>query len=141
MVASQIAEATRSFTYLGNQVTVHADASDTGGKFAVLEMLSKAGAEPPLHIHENADEMFIVLEGQMQLTCGAQTCVLSKGESGIVKRGTPHTFKILSPVLRSMTIFTPAGFEEFFRAMAGDPPPTFEEIGRAAAQYGSRILR
>ncbi|HLX45694.1 MAG TPA: cupin domain-containing protein [Bryobacteraceae bacterium] len=141
MVATQIAGAARSFPYLGNHVTIHADASDTNGNFAVLEILSKPGAEPPMHVHDNADEMFIVIEGQMQLTCGTRQSTLSAGESGIVKRGTPHTFKILTPALRSMTIFTPAGFEEFFRSLAGEPPPPFEVLAQAAAKYGSRILR
>lgn len=140
MAVSQTAEAARSFPYLGNQVRIHADASDTDGKFAVLEILSKPGAEPPMHIHENEDEMFIVIEGRMQLTSGGQTCILGAGESGLVKRGTPHTFKILSATMRSITIFTPAGFEEFFRALAGDPPPPFEALARAAAQHGSRII-
>ena len=99
--------ALRSFGFLGNEAIVHLDSSDTKGAFAVLEMRSVPGAEPPMHIHENEDEFFIVLEGRMKVICGGIETELSAGESAVAQRGTPHTFKILSPELRSLAILTP----------------------------------
>jgi len=133
--------ALRSFRYLGNEVRIHADLSDTGGQLAVLEMHSFPGAEPPMHIHDDADEFFFVLEGRMKLISDGVEAILSPGDSAIAKRGTPHTFKILSPSLRSMAIFTPAGFEDFFRALAGDPPPSHEMVGKVAARFNTRLVQ
>jgi mannose-6-phosphate isomerase-like protein (cupin superfamily) len=132
--------ALRNFRYLGNYVTVHADSSDMDGKCSVLEMHAFPGSEPPMHIHQNEDEIFIIIEGRMKLTCGGVERVLSPGESAIAKRGTPHTFKILTPSMRSFAIFTPGGFEDFFRGLAGDGPLSVERIGQLAAQYGTRLV-
>jgi len=132
--------ALRSFRFLGNEAIVHLDASDTGGAFAVLEMRSVPGAEPPMHTHNNEDEYFIVLEGRMKVICGGVETVLSAGESAVAPRGTPQTFKILSPELRSLAILTPAGFEEFFRALANIERPSVEQIAKAAARFGTGLL-
>jgi|SRR5215469_852753 mannose-6-phosphate isomerase-like protein (cupin superfamily) len=131
--------ALRSFRFLGNEAIVHLDSSDTKGAFAVLEMRSVPGAEPPMHIHENEDEFFIVLEGRMKVICGGIETELSAGESAVAQRGTPHTFKILSPELRSLAILSPAGFEEFFRALANVERPSVKQIAHAAARFGSRL--
>ena len=140
MAATQTApEPLRSFTYLGNEVKVHADASDTDGRFALLEMRAYPGSEPPMHIHQNEDEHFVVLEGKIKLTVGGFETILSAGDSAVAKKGTPHTFKILTPYVRTMAVLTPAGFEDFFRALAGETPP-YERIAETAAHYGSRLL-
>ena len=55
----------RSIWFRGALITVHADSEDTNGKFALFEVSGCPGGEPPLHIHENEDEMFYVLEGRM----------------------------------------------------------------------------
>ncbi len=130
----------RSFRYLGHEVTIHADAADTNGQYSVLEFRAYPGGEPPMHIHENEDEMFILVEGEMKVTIAGVDRTLKSGESATVKRGTPHTFKVLTPSIRTVNIFTPAGFEEFFRALAGDRPPSFDQIAPIAARYGSRLL-
>lgn len=88
----------------------------------------------------NEDEMFFVIEGSIKLTVAGVERVISDGESALVRRGTPHTFKTLSSSLRSLAILTPAGFEEFFRALAGDPPRSYEQIAQAATRYGSRLI-
>jgi quercetin dioxygenase-like cupin family protein len=130
----------RSFRYLGIQVTVHADSSDTNGQFSVLEFHSVPGAEPPMHVHDNEDEIFIVLDGQMKVNCGGVEKVLSPGDSAVARRGTPHTFQILTPALHSLAIFTPAGFEEFFRTIGAAAQPSFEQIGQVAARLGTRFV-
>jgi quercetin dioxygenase-like cupin family protein len=131
----------REFQFLTHQVRVHADSADTDGRFAVMEFRSKPGSEPPMHFHENEDEFFFVLEGQMRFTVNGQDRVLGPGESAMVKRGTPHTFRVLTPESRSLTIVSPGGFEEFFRELAGETPPSFERLAETAARHGSRFVR
>ncbi|SRR5579883_522442 len=129
----------RSFPYLGSQVRVHADAADTNGQFSMLEFEVKAGSEPPMHFHENEDEFVVVLEGRMEATVNGTKRIVEAGQSVMFPRRVPHTFKVLTPSMRTMGVITPAGFEEFFRALAGDPPPPFEKLAEAAAKYGSRL--
>jgi|SRR5581483_6405986 len=129
----------RSFPYLGSQVRIHADASDTNGQFAMLEFQINRGLEPPLHFHENEDEFVLLLEGQMEATINGEKRIVNAGESVMFPRGVPHTFRVLTPTARTVGVITPAGFEDFFRALAGDPPPSFERLAEAAAKYGSRL--
>lgn len=131
----------RQFPFLGHHVRIHADSSDTQGRFAVLEFLARPGSEPPLHIHENEDEFFFVIEGQMRITLNGEDRVLGPGQAALVPRGVPHTFKVLTPEMRSMNVFSPGGFEEFFRAMAGASMPPPAEFAATAARYGSRFVR
>jgi len=130
----------REFIYLGNRAKVHADAADTRGRFAMMEFWSRPGTEPPLHSHDHEDELFYVVEGRMKLVLGGEEQILEAGESAIAPRGTPHTFHVISPALRSFAVFAPAGFEEFFRALAGDPPPPYQRIAEVAGQFGARLL-
>jgi quercetin dioxygenase-like cupin family protein len=133
--------AQRSFRYLGSDFKVLADSSDTNGEFAVLEVRTSPGSEPPMHIHDSADEIFIVLEGEMRLTIAGVDRVLTAGESAIVRRGIPHTFKVLTAKIHTLGVITPGGFEDFFRTLAGDPPPPFERIAQVAAQFGTHLIR
>ncbi|MBZ5601353.1 MAG: quercetin 2,3-dioxygenase [Acidobacteriia bacterium] len=129
----------RSFHYLGSQVRVHADAADTNGQFAMLEFRAFPGTEPPLHVHKNEDEFILLLEGRMEVTVGGNQRVVEAGDSVHFPRGVPHTFRILTPSIRTVGVITPAGFEEFFRGLAGDTRPSFERIAQAAAQYGTQF--
>ncbi len=134
-------EALRAFRYMGSDMKIHADSSDSAGKCAVIEVTTYPGCEPPLHIHDDFDELFIVIEGQMKVIRAGVETILGPGESAIVKRGTPHTFKVLTPTLRSIGVITPGGFEDFFRTLAGDTPPSFQQIGETAARFGTRLVR
>ncbi|HEY2013562.1 MAG TPA: quercetin 2,3-dioxygenase [Bryobacteraceae bacterium] len=141
----------RSIWYMGSCIKIHADAADTNGQFALLEVLMKPGSEPPLHYHENEDEFFLVLEGELAVTCDGKERILRPGESIFLPRRIPHTFRILTSVARTIGIVTPAGFEDFFRTLgqpiedgeAFEPPPnpSFAQIAEVAGRFGSRVLR
>ena len=113
----------RTFWYRGVRMTIHLDSNDTNGAMALVESDCAPGCEPPLHIHENEDEVFYVLEGNVRLTRGSEQFVVGPGESGFLPRGVPHTFQILSERARVLGYITPGGFEEFFRAQGHAAPP------------------
>jgi mannose-6-phosphate isomerase-like protein (cupin superfamily) len=52
--------------------------------------LIKAKREFVWHNHEETDEMFFVVEGQMKLATRSQTFELSKGELIVVPKGVEH---------------------------------------------------
>ena len=78
------------------------------------------GGEPPLHVHRNEDEFFLVLEGQLKVLRGHEELSLKAGQSAFLPRNVAHTFKIVSPQARFLNTITPGGFEQFFRDM-GQP--------------------
>jgi len=98
------------------EVILKAVSSDTGGTLAVYEFtVPPATAGPPLHIHRNWDEGFYVLEGEMAFLIDGQTSTAPAGAFVFIPRGVPHTFwnKSAAPA-RQLTVFTPAGIEDYF---------------------------
>ena len=140
----------RSLWYMGALMTVHADSADTNGAFALVESRGRAGNEPPLHVHENEDELFYVLEGRLKVQRGNEELTVEPGESVFLPRRVPHTFKLLSGEARALVYITPGGFEEYFRAIGrparkltlddNPPAPDFQRMAKAAGQLGVRFL-
>jgi mannose-6-phosphate isomerase-like protein (cupin superfamily) len=121
----------------GSSPVIKAGAADTDGLLTVAEgLVAPRSPGPPLHIHDEMDEMCYVLEGEAVVQVGDDRHVLVPGCFAWVPRGVPHTFANLSdrPV-RLLGLCVPAGIEEFFAAQAayladlqGPPDP-----GRLAA--------
>ena len=59
------AGAGESLTVVGDVLTFKLSASDTGGRFVLGELLVGPGGGPPPHLHEREDELFYLLEGQV----------------------------------------------------------------------------
>jgi len=114
-----------TYQYAGGTVSILLSGADTGGEFSAWEAVQKPGSEPPLHVHYTSDETFFVLEGEMRFMVGDQILDASAGSAVFAPRGVPHTFKIKSRQARAITLCTPAGFEEWFRAL-GQPATSFD---------------
>jgi mannose-6-phosphate isomerase-like protein (cupin superfamily) len=93
------------------------DSAATGGTLSVLVCEApQTSPGPPLHVHPNSDETFVVLDGALLLHADGQTHTVTAGGSLFVPRGTPHTFA--TPVgesARFLAIHTPGGFEQMHR--------------------------
>lgn len=120
--------------FLGTFVRVKLDGRQTAGRLGAFEVLFPRGAAPPLHSHPQ-DETICVLDGELTAwivdvdlldsergdtpawieqraqRCGPGAVVYAPG-------GTPHTFRVESDTARVLTLSTPAGIEEFARALA-----------------------
>lgn len=127
--------------FLGTLARMKLDGQHTGGRFALWDGVLPHGAAPPLHSHPQ-DETFYVLEGEItawlvepELTadqgwissrgqrCGPGAVVFAPG-------GAPHTFRVESDTARMVFLSTPAGIDEYVRALAEpaqwpwlQPPP------------------
>lgn len=107
---------------------VKISASDTNGAFALFEYIGRAEGGPPLHVHPDQDEIFVVQEGCYAFLCGNVAQTLNPGDTIFLPRGIPHTFRQTSPTGRLLFMFTPAGdMEAFFEELAtidGVPAPS-----------------
>lgn len=65
-----------------------------------LRVVNVADRTLDLHVHEDSDEMFYVIEGSFQLETGAGLTPVGAGELVIVPKGTPHR-----PVVTSLCRF------------------------------------
>ena len=101
------------------------------GAFSFSESIVQPGSPGPVpHRHTREDELWHVLEGQLEFKLGERgerTIVAGPGESVFGPRGVPHTFKAIGSVpARVAFIASPAGLENFFaeRTALGKEIPT-----------------
>ncbi|MEH0985098.1 cupin domain-containing protein [Micromonospora sp. CPCC 205556] len=73
--------------------------------------IAKVAGEHVWHAHDDTDEFFLVLEGQLRIAlrddAGERTVVLPRGAVYVVPRGVPH--RPSSPQGASILMFEPSG--------------------------------
>jgi mannose-6-phosphate isomerase-like protein (cupin superfamily) len=99
------------------EVLVKAAADTTGGAFTIFE--ENQPVDTPLHVHENEDEAFYVLEGEHVIQVGEEEIYAGPGDLVFAPRGIPHSQRRVVPRTGRLLVMTsPAGFEGFFRELA-----------------------
>ena len=121
----------------GVDVTFLVEHEHTAGHFGVLEYVSKPGHEPPPHRHEHEDEVFYVVEGQIEVHCCDQVLQVEAGECVFLPKKKPHGFIIRSPRLRMICVFQPSGAEQAFRILG--VPKNGQDRRPAGATYASAM--
>jgi mannose-6-phosphate isomerase-like protein (cupin superfamily) len=125
---------------LGAEVIVRVDSDETGGRYAIIEATTPPKSGPPAHVHENEDEIFQVLEGQFEITCGDKSFIATKGHVAVATRGTPHSFRnVGTGNAKLLTTITPGGFERFFVEVGREVremPADMEKLMRISRKYG-----
>lgn len=115
--------------------------AQTGNAMALIEFTLPKGAEPPPHIHQDEDETFYVLEGELSVRISDTVTTLKAGDAVFAPRNEPHAFTILSGTIKMLNLVTPGTlwnyFYEFSNAMAvplnvsqQEIAPDKEEISR-----------
>lgn len=105
----------------GDVYTKKVTSADTNGAFALIEASVPAGAGPVAHSHNNNDEAFYLLSGELEFLDGDNTFVARPGDFIYVPRNTRHRFKnIAAHTARMLFMFTPAGPERAFD-IVGEP--------------------
>ncbi len=120
---------------VGDTYTILVTGADTAGKYTLIDMHVPPGGGPPPHRHD-FEEMFTVLDGEVQVTFRGQTLVARAGETINVPANAPHAFTNAGDTpSRLLCLCAPAGQEEFFTlvgqpvaARTAAPPP----LGAAA---------
>jgi quercetin dioxygenase-like cupin family protein len=102
----------QSYWVLGHRVTP----IETQSEYALLNMVTPVGVPgPPPHHHDDATELFLVVEGQLDVMINGAWQTLNAGESACVPRGAVHTFRNPGQAdARWITAFSPRGFERAF---------------------------
>jgi quercetin dioxygenase-like cupin family protein len=123
---------------VGDTYTILVTGKDTDGKYTLIDMHVPPGGGPPPHRHD-FEEMFTVLEGQVEVTFRGQTVVARAGETINVPANAPHAFtNATGTPSRLLCLCAPAGQEEFFTlvgqnvATRTEAPPALEGDALAA---------
>ena len=128
--------------------TIKAGAADTGGLFTFCEdVMAPRTSGPPLHVHDEEDECFYVIDGHLLVQVGEERHDLGPGCFAWLPRQFPHAFANVSdsPV-HLVGAIVPGGMEEVFAALGGyfaqlQGPPDPERIAAIWAGHARRARR
>jgi quercetin dioxygenase-like cupin family protein len=115
----------RSFQMMGTLWRVLASADQTGGVVGALDERCAHGICAPMHIHDDADEIFYVLDGDLTFFIGEKRIEAAAGAFVYLPRFVPHGFQCNSTEAQVFNFLTPAGFEQLI--LDGGKPARYDE--------------
>ncbi len=129
----------------GNRVEFKADSAQTAGLLTFVEGTQTPGTGPPLHVHDDADELFYILEGRFTIFCGNEAFDARPRSLVYVPRGTPHRFVTGAEPGRMLLLYLPGGFEGYFldraaREAAAGSQLSAAELDAIGRRYGMRLV-
>jgi mannose-6-phosphate isomerase-like protein (cupin superfamily) len=99
---------------------------------------------PPLHVHADQDDSFLVLEGTLAIQVGEELFDVGPGDFATVPPGVAHTFDNIrqdQPPVRTINLMTPGGLHAFFAHRAKqDPGVEPAEVKQLAESYGMEVV-
>ncbi len=131
---------------VGDTYTVLVAGADTDGKYTLIDMHVPPGGGPPPHRHD-FEEMFTVLDGELEVTFRGETITARTGETINVPANAPHAFSNTTDApSRLLCLCAPSGQEEFFTLVGQpvsartEPPPPLDGPAQAAFVAKSQAL-
>lgn len=125
--------------------TITVPGSATGGVLSLTDAWVPPGGGPPPHIHVDALEIIVVLDGAITIELNGHRQTAKPVDAAVIPAGTVHRFlNHTATPAHLQFLFTPSGTEEFFReaglpAEAAMPiPVATEEANARAAEIGLR---
>lgn len=109
---------------------------DMGSSIEVFDTSGPAGGGPPLHQHP-WEEIYVILDGELEVTVDGETYVLKKGGVAHIPAGTPHAYRNLTEA-HFLTIVSKGDASKFFAQVASEVemnPPDFPGIVRVAGEH------
>jgi quercetin dioxygenase-like cupin family protein len=128
---------------VGGSLTFKLRGPQTGGTLAAFESVAAPGEGPPLHVHNNEDEIWYALEGSFRFTLAEHTSDAPAGTFVFIPRGVVHTWQNVGEAPgRLLAVVTPAGLETFFERFAEIPPEASaaEAFRRLGAEVGMAVV-
>lgn len=136
----------RHIAMVGDTYTVLVSGEETDGRYTLIDMLIPPGGGPAPHRHD-FEEMFSVLEGEVELMFRGETFVAQVGETVNIPANAPHRFQNKTDrVVRLLCMCTPAGQEAFFAevgvpvATRMTPAPKLDEVSKKAFMDKAQAL-
>ncbi|WP_428330174.1 cupin domain-containing protein [Mucilaginibacter sp.] len=142
-----------SLSVAGGNYRILISGKQTGGAFAVIDMLIPPGSGPGPHAHAAFQESFFVVDGEVEVKSEAGTYVAKKGAFvSIPLGGMVHCFKNISAqAAHLLCTVVPSGLEEMFEELGKPvspgvflpPPPmddaTLNKMREIAEKYGQKL--
>ena len=108
---------------VGDTYTILVGGGDSNGQYTLIDMHVPPGGGPPPHRHD-FEEMFTVLDGEIEVTFRGEIITAQAGETINVPANAPHGFRNAGQGPSRLLCFcAPAGQDEFF-TLVGQPVAT-----------------
>jgi len=129
----------------GNTLSVIFGGEQTNGILSVTSELTPPGGGPPLHVHGDEDEIFLVVEGRISYFAEGGWTEVGIGGAVYLPRGTVHCYRNVGTTpSRHWIITTPSGFENFFARSAEEfakpGGPDMDKIVEIHREHGIKLL-
>lgn len=125
-------------TMPGEQMTIRVHSRDVAGAFTIIEARVPPFVGPPLHYHEQREEIFEVLEGRFRFHCAGEEFEVGTGTSVVVPRNSVHGWVNLGPgYARLLFTFVPGDIDQFFPQIGQTPPEAWTDL---ASQHDTWIV-
>lgn len=132
-----------AISWLGTQYRIVSSSRETGGAVSIVDSVSPPNSGPPRHIHDDADETFYLLSGEMEFFLEGERFKRRRGDTVFIPRGREHTFRVTGKEpSRHLVVLTPGGFEGFFEEMANGQfaiPDDMGPINESAERFSLRF--
>ncbi len=128
----------------GTEVAYKAAGVRPAGGPTFLEFSPAPGFSTGDHIHDRIEEIFYVVEGEVQIRAGEQLLDARAGDFVLIPPGTPHGFGNAGDAnAKLLLIISPAGvheqyFQELADILANPGAPDIEAIGDLRRRYDTR---
>jgi quercetin dioxygenase-like cupin family protein len=124
-------------------MSVKATAEETSGRFSLLEATEPPGFGPPIHVHQDADEAFYVLEGEYIMLIEGREQVCPAGTFVFIPAGLEHGFRVGDRQSKKLNLYAPAAMVGYFDELAaanreGGPSP--EVLADIARKYAMDVV-
>ena len=148
------AQADPTISVAGSTYHILASSEQTGGAYAIIDMLVPPGGGPGPHAHADIQESFYVVAGEVVVRSETQTSTARQGTFiEIPKGGAIHSFRNESDQLAHLLcIVVPAGLDQFFLEI-GQPvqpgqflppqplgPEQLQKVQALAKSYGQEVF-
>jgi len=143
----------QSLSVVGDTYRIIISGKQTEGAYAVIDMLVPPGGGPGPHAHADIQELFYVVDGEIEFKTETGKYIAEKGAFvNVPKGGQVHCFKNISTQMAHMLCTViPAGLDAFFEEIgvpiaAGTflPPPVLNHddiirLTQAAEKHGQKL--
>lgn len=139
--------------FMDTLITVRQSHKAGSDGLSILEQTARRGDSPPLHFHEDEDESFYLLEGEVRFRLQEKDRIVTAGEVVLAPQGVPHTYRVQSERARWLVITTKGRFEAYVRTMArpaevvdlppaGGPPSAdmIATLKSTAKEFGIQLI-
>ena len=91
-----------------------------------VKLVRLEGDNVPLHTHDDEDELFLVLDGELDIIDGEEEVTVQPGEFYIVRRGREH--RVVPRGHVKLLLFEPAGIEHTGKVRSEITRDAFERL-------------